>query len=819
MESFVLVALENTLYSYDKPFTYTIPQALAQEALPGCRVLVPFGIGNRRHIGIILSYCTVTSGKLAQKCKPIAAVLDRAPLLRYEQLQLAQWLAEQTFCTVYDAVRAMLPPGINRKLVQSFAAARPENEAALCETLSPQEKQLYDYLCTRSGYVKKENLCKTLGFAADAPHFAALTEKGLLFSNLDAVRGVQEASERMVRLSEPPVLLPKLTKKQQEVMALLTELGSASIREICYFTGLTPAVVAALEKKELVTLYDRARLRSPKAAHTNEAAAGEIQLTFAQQLCFENLKVQYNAGGGTALLFGVTGSGKTQVYLRLIDHILAQGKGVIVMVPEIALTPQLLSLFYGRYGKNAAVFHSGLSAGERADEWQRVQKGEAKIALGTRSAVFAPLESIGLIILDEEQEHTYKSEQTPRYAAKEVARFRAAAHGALVLLASATPSIETYAAAVNGKIGLVTLEERYGSAVLPEVITVDMNAEQVMGHTPILSSVLTQALEETLAAGHQAILLMNRRGFNTFCVCRACEQVVSCPNCSISMTYHSANGRMMCHYCGHSREFTTVCDSCGKGEIRFSGSGTQRIETELAQQLPNARVLRMDMDTTSGRYAHETKLEQFRNKEFDILLGTQMVAKGLDFPAVTLVGVISADQQLYNDDYRSLEQTFSLLTQVVGRSGRGEHAGRAIVQTMTPENPVLRLAAKQDYRAFYDTEIRIRKAMTYPPYCDLCVLGFAGENEDVTRDAAKAAFALLTALGAADYPDVKLIVLGPMPARIAKVNSKYRFRLILKCRNSPRFRALIAQLLKTLGGRNDFRALNIWANMNPKDAL
>jgi len=819
MEPFVLVALENTLYSYDKPFTYAVPPELAQEALPGCRVTVPFGIGNRQHIGMILSYCTVKSGKLAQKCKPIAAVLDRAPLLRCEQLQLAQWLAEQTFCTVYDAVRAMLPPGLNRRLVQSFAAAHPEDEAAQCAALSSPEKQLYEYLCGRNGYVKKENLCKTLGFAADVPYFDSLAEKGLLFSNLDAVRGVQDASERMVRLSEPPTLMPKLTKKQQEVITLLTEVGSASVREVCYFTGLTPAVTAALEKKGLVAIYDRVRLRSPQPAHTRAEAAAEIRLTFAQELCYEKLKVQYNAGGGTALLFGVTGSGKTQVYLRLIDHILAQGKGVIVMVPEIALTPQMLSLFYGRYGKNAAVFHSGLSAGKRADEWLRVQKGEAKIALGTRSAVFAPLEHIGLIILDEEQEHTYKSEQTPRYSAKEAARFRAAAHGALVVLASATPSIETYAAAVNGKIGLAVLEERYGNAVLPEVITVDMKAEQIMGHMPVLSGVLTQALEETLIAGHQAILLINRRGFNTFCVCRACEQVVTCPHCSISMTYHSANGRMMCHYCGHSREFTTVCGSCGKGEIRFSGYGTQRIETELSHLLPHARVLRMDMDTTSGRYAHETKLEQFRSKEFDILLGTQMVAKGLDFASVTLVGVISADQQLYNDDYRSLEQTFSLLTQVVGRSGRGEHAGRAVIQTLTPENPVIRLAAKQDYRAFYETEIRIRKAMTYPPYCDLCVLGLAGENEDVTRGAAKAAFELLTALCAGDYPDVKLIVLGPMPARIAKVNSKYRFRLILKCRNSPRFRALIAQLLKTLGSRNDFRALNIWANMNPKDAL
>ncbi len=814
-ERYALVAVESTVYSFDKAFSYRVPDALLEQTQPGCRVLVSFGRGNKKCIGMVLA---LTEQAEHESCKPIAAVLDQAPLLQSELLQLAAFLSEQTFCTLYEAVRAMLPPGINQKLVRSFAAIAP-GDVRDTQPLTAQEQELYDYLLKRGGYVKKESLYKALGYAQDAPFLDTLLTKGRLYSNSDAVNGVQEASTRMVRLNEDAPAVT-LTKKQQEVIDLLHDIGSASVKEICYFTGLTPAVTLALEKKGVVTVYQQLRVRRPKAEFDAQAEQCEILLTPEQQACYENLFKQYETGGGSSLLFGVTGAGKTQVYLRLIDEICARGKTAIVMVPEIALTPQMLSLFYRRYGTLVAVVHSALSAGERADEWRRMRGGDARIVLGTRSAIFAPVENLGLIIMDEEQEHTYKSEQTPRYTVKDVARFRGAYHKALTVYASATPSVESFAAAKAGKYSLNTLKSRYGSAVLPEVVTVDMKQEQQLpGQSPALSSVLLQALEHTLAEGHQAILLINRRGFNTFCACRACDHVISCPYCSVSMTYHTANNRLMCHYCGFSREFSNLCDSCGKPQVRYAGFGTQRIETELEQLLPDARILRMDMDTTSGRYAHESKLEQFRKQEFDILLGTQMVAKGLDFENVTLVGVISVDQQLYNGDFRSLEQTFSLLTQVVGRSGRGKYPGKALIQTLTPENPIIQLAAKQDYEAFFNTEIRIRKQMIYPPYCDLCVIGFACEQEDRARAAAHYALDRLSALNAADYPEQKLIILGPMPARIAKVSNKYRFRLIIKCKNTAGLRRMIAALLKELGSQSSLNGITIYADMNPKEAI
>lgn len=812
---FAKVAVEQTLYSFDQAFTYAVPAHLSAAVLPGCRVLVPFGKGNKTRIGMVLETLPESD---TNKCKLIAAVLDAAPLLYQEQLQLAVYLSRQTFCTLYDALRAMLPPGINQRLVFAYSALpAPQDAPQLCA----QEEQIYSYLLEHGGYHKQEAVCRKLGFNADVPYFEILRKKGYLSVNTDVRQGVQDATRRMVRLCDESeaAALPKLTQKQTEIIKVLRDVGCASVREVCYFTGFTPAVVLALEKKGIVTVYDITHPRSPGIRYEQSAEQNPIVLTKEQENCFQGLYNQYNLGGGTALLFGVTGSGKTQVYLRLLDAVLEQDKGAIVMVPEIALTPQMLALFYSRYGKKVAVFHSGLSAGERADEWRRVKNGEAQIALGTRSAVFAPLKAIGLIILDEEQEHTYKSEQAPRYATKDVARFRASYHKALVLLASATPSVESFAAAQNGNYSLYTLRQRYGEAILPEVVTVDMKEEAgITAQSPVFSRYLLDKLREALAQKRQAILLINRRGYHTFCVCRSCSHVISCPYCSISMTYHTANNRLMCHYCGYTRPFSSVCDVCQSPDVRYSGYGTQRIETELAEALPEARILRMDMDTTSGRYAHETKLEQFRQKEFDILLGTQMVAKGLDFENVTLVGVISVDQQLYNDDYRSLEQTFSLLTQVVGRAGRGQYPGEAVLQTETPENPIIRFAARQDYEAFYKTEIRIRKMMTYPPYCDICVLGFACEEEGKAKAASKLALELLTRYNTEEYSHLKLIVLGPLPARIAKVSNKYRFRLLIKCRANQSLREMVAHILKEIGAIPAFGSVNVWADINPKDS-
>lgn len=807
------VAVENVNCTFDKAYDYSIPQQLEGKALVGCRVAVPFGKGSKMRVGIITRLTDSTDSK---RIKSISAVLDEAPLLSNEMLELARWMSEQTFCTYYEAVKAMLPVGINHKIIRSFCAVPGIDETRLGE-LSADERQVYDYLLSRSGYVKPENFLKTLGFDISTDIPERLMHLGLLAANDDAVRNIGDNNVKMVRLSET-VEDVTLTKKQNEVVKVLEDIGSVSIKELCYFTGYTPSVVSALEKKGVVECYEREELRSFVSrynAHSNYDS-GEIKLTDEQQTAYDGLLNDYKKEKGiTALLYGVTGSGKTSVYLKLIDDVLSDGKNVIVMVPEISLTPQTLSVFHSRYGDSVAVFHSALSAGERTDEWKRVKKGDARIVIGTRSAVFAPLENIGLIIIDEEQEHTYKSEQTPRYNAKSVARFRTAWHGGLTLLASATPSVESFAAAKSGKYSFYELKNRYGNAVLPQVVTVDLRNEQ-QSENHELSRELIKELNKNKKDGKQSIVLINRRGYNTFVSCTSCGEVVTCPNCSISMTYHSANGRLMCHYCGYSVSFTQECPSCHKPALRYAGFGTQRIEDEIEKAVPGARIMRMDTDTASSRFAHEECLNAFARGDYDILVGTQMVAKGLDFEKVTLAAVVSVDQQLYNDDFRSLERTFSLLTQVVGRSGRGKHPGKAIIQTLTPENEVIRLAASQDYDAFFATEIRMRKLMIYPPFCDICVIGFSGADEIKTRVASQRALDKIKELSESEYRDEKLIVLGPLPARVPKVNKKFRYRLIIKCRNTKGFRSMIAEVLKSFYGDSKFSSVSVYADMNPE---
>ncbi|MBP5618357.1 MAG: primosomal protein N', partial [Clostridia bacterium] len=505
------------------------------------------------------------------------------------------------------------------------------------------------------------------------------------------------------------------TQKQKAVTDLLAEVGAASIKEIGYFTGVTSAVVSALEKKGDLVTFDEEVYRTDVVEEAADPAP--ITLTPEQQEAFDGLLALTKENKGqTALLYGVTGSGKTQVFLRLVDEVVAEGRGAIVMVPEIALTPQTLSLFRRRYGGRVAAFHSAMSLGRRLDEWKRVRDGQALVAVGTRSAVFAPFRDLGLILMDEEQEHTYKSESSPRYHARDVARFRAAWHKCLLVPASATPSVETFSLAKSGRCALFTLRERYGGARLPQVHTVDMRQEMREGNVSPFSRTLIMRLGETLEAGCQAILLLNRRGHHTVVTCAACGHVMTCPHCSISLTYHSDNNRLMCHTCGYSAPFVSKCPECGAAQIKYAGVGTQRAERELKEQFPEARVLRMDADSTMARRAYEEKLTAFAKGEYDILLGTQMIEMGLDFPRVTLVGVLGADGALYSEDYHSFERTFSLLTQVIGRSGRGDDEGLAVVQSLSPDNEIIELAARQDYDAFYEQEILTRKVMIYPPY-------------------------------------------------------------------------------------------------------
>ena len=813
------VAVENTAYSFDKLFDYLIPEELAEKVKPGCRVLVSFGHGSKKRQGFVFSVSEYSETE-RPKLKKISEVLDETPLLSDEMINLASFIADRTFCTLFDAVKAILPSGIYLRVIETFMV-QPEYLDEDPTDISAEEKQILDYLRKKDKLVNDEKIYKDLGLSPETQLVKNLYNKGILLRNVDTHRRINDATVKIVSLAEDYIndeeFMVGLTQKQKSVVELIKNIGSATSKEISYYTGVAQAVIENLHKKGILVYDDMPVYRTPAAMRNTPRNNDPITLSQMQTEAYEKLcTLRDKDEAAAALLFGVTGSGKTKVYMKLIDDVVGQDKGVIVLVPEISLTPQLLNMFYARYGEKVAVIHSGLSQGERLDEWKRIAKGEATIAVGTRSASFAPVKNLSMIIVDEEHEGSYKSEMTPRYHAKDIARFRCAYNNALLLLASATPSVESFAYAKSGRYELIELTERYSKTGLPEVYTVDVSEKENMGGMQTISVPLAQEIGENLENGQQTILLINRRGYNTFVACSKCKSVAYCPNCSISLTYHTANDRLMCHYCGYSEKIRTTCNECGGDAIRFSGFGTQKVEQELEVLFPDARILRMDADTTSAKNSHEKSFRLFADGEYDIMVGTQMVAKGLNFPDVTLVGVISVDQQLYNDDFRSTERTFDLLTQVVGRSGRGEKTGRAVIQTLAPDNSVIELAADQDYKAFYDAEINIRKAMVYPPFCDICVVSFASVSENFAKNAARYFFEKVKEKIREKYTQEKVIVLGPVAPKLSKINNSHRERLIIKCRNSSNFRNLISESLKEfLQNKYYSGKVTAYVDMNP----
>lgn len=806
------IAVENTAYSFDMLYNYLVPERLKDEVKPGCRVMIRFGSSKNERQGVVFSLDEVREeGKL----KEIIAVLDKAPLLNNEALLLAKWLRERTFSTYYDSAKVQLPTGINLKIQTKYISLTGKQDET--ETLDEISRKIYDFLEEKGEYVSRDDLISIFELDEKTKILDKMVSEGFLVRNYDTIRRVGDATEKMVRLcADDETLEGKFTPKQKSIINLLKDVGSASVKEVCYFTGTTGAVIKTLNSRGIVEIFDIEKYRKPEVRMTAENADRKIDLTEEQQIAYDNMIEKYHNGGGCSLLFGVTGSGKTSVYIKLIDTVIKEKKGVIVMVPEISLTPSLLALFKGRYGDNVAAFHSGLSVGERYDEWKRVKNGDALIAVGTRSAVFAPFDNLGLIIMDEEQEHTYKSEQSPRFHARDVAKFRASYNNALLVLASATPSMESYTYAKNNRYSLEKLTKRYGNAILPQVTVVNMRQERKNGNKYSISSPLLEELEKNLKEGYQSILLINRRGFNTFASCDECGHVRVCPSCSVSLSYHRDNGRLMCHYCGYSEIMDKNCPECHKPAVRFSGSGTQKIEDEIKELLPEARVVRMDTDSTMSRYAHEDKLSAFAKGEYDILLGTQMVAKGLDFAKVTLVGVLLADQELNGDDFMSSERAFDLLTQVVGRAGRGDTKGRAIIQTINPDNSIINMAKRQDYEAFYDNEIYIRKFMVYPPFCDICAINFSGEKEYEVLSSSRCFLFGIQEATKETYKDVKVIVLGPMSPRISKINNKYRYRIIVKCRNTKAFRLMMDDLLIRFSKNREFKNVSVSIDINPE---
>lgn len=807
------VAIEKVGYHFDKEYTYLIPKELENDVVKGCRIIVPFGNGNATRQGIVLSIEPLNEN--VGGIKSIVAVLDEAPLINDELLNMAKTMKDIYFCTYYEAFKVILPIGMNFKFIELYSA-----NVKCIEPLERHsiENNIIEYLNKHKKPVKRDKLIKDLNLHNNIKLIANMVNLGYIKTHKESVRKVNDAKLKMVCLKSTNLFNDniKLSKKQREVCELLQSEGATSAKDLCYVLNISESVIKSLLNKGIVNEFEKEIYRNPINDKLYNFNIENIILNEEQRKVYNSLHNDYIKGDAVvSLLYGVTGSGKTSVFMKLVDDVYKDKKGIIVMVPEISLTPKLIELFKSRYGESVAVFHSSLSLGERLDEWKRVNNGLATIVIGTRSAVFAPLKNIGLIVLDEEHEYTYKSDFSPRFHAKDIANIRINYHKGLLVLCSATPLIEDYYKANNGKYSLYKLSSRYGGATLPAVEVVDMNSEREKGNHSLFSSRLIQELHNNVINGNQSILLLNRRGYNTFVSCRMCGNVVACPNCSVSMTYHRINNKLICHYCGYSVNYIEECPVCHERELSYKGLGTQRIEEELKTIIPSSRVLRLDADSTTEKFFYEKELKSFSRGEYDIMIGTQMVAKGLDFPNVKTVGVLLADQSLYNQDYRSYEKTFSLLTQVVGRAGRGKLKGKAIIQTFTPENSIISLAASQNYDKFYEDELKMRKVLLYPPFADICIVGFVCSEEIKTVCASKEFFNMFKKNAMRDYKNLPLRILGPSPASIVKINDKYRYKIIIKFRNSKMFRQLMSETIIIFNKDKRFKGVSVFVDINP----
>ena len=811
------IAVSAANFAIDKPYSYFIPENIALR--PGMRVQVPFGRSNRAAEGVVLAVEEGEQGAL----KAITCALDKEPILSDTMLRLAAFLQQRYFCTFYEAVRTMLPAGLWFQTKDSYA---------LTEDLSWQEKMPKDVHAAAilqmlqdcggccDGSVLQEAVADAEAFDKAVKY---LLRKKWISAQRDFSQRTNDKTEKIATLAVPTetahayaVARPKSAAMQRSVLELICAVGSAPVKEICYYTGAKPATVKRLAELGYLELTEKPILRCREIRPAQ--ISGELILNEAQQTVFDNLCAQLEGKDpGKALLYGVTGSGKTSVYIRLIRKCLDAQQQAMLLVPEIALTPQLLGLLAAYFGDQVAVLHSSLPATERYDQWKRIRSGEAGVVVGTRSAVFAPCKKLKLIILDEEQEHSYKSENAPRYDAREVALWRGAKEKALVLLGSATPSVETMFYAKSGIYQLYTLKERYNGKPLPKVEIVDMRQEPKMGNDLSVSYSLQDAIGQTCQAGKQTILFLNRRGNSRALVCVDCRESPECPRCNARLTYHSANERLMCHYCGYSQRAATRCPKCD-GALKRVGTGTQKVQQELESVFPGMQIQRMDTDTVSAVNTHEKILEKFKQEKIPVLLGTQMVAKGLNLPDVTLVGVLDADLSLYTDNYRAAETTFNMLTQVVGRAGRGDTAGRAMVQTMVPEHRIITLAAQQDYDGFYDLEIQLRKMQKRPPFGDLATVTFTGEDEGkLMRGAVKFRDSLLACLQQPEYQASGCAVLGPAPCPVPKINYNYRYRLTLQGRMDKNLRLLVAHLLRQFSQDRENRGVSAFVDVNGYD--
>ncbi len=791
------LAVQAATYAIDKAYDYLLPDELPGRV--GCRVLVPFGRGNRLSEGVILS---LRQEVPAKPLKAVRSLLDDEPVVTEKELRLALWMSRRYFCTFYDALHTILPAAVWYRYREIWSLRQP-----VLTPDAPEREQAVARLL-QDGPLAEDKLCQALG--DDIPPLLRRMEKaGTLTHTTEQQKKVRDKVVTFASLCVPAEQAADLagrSAKRREVVSFLAQNGETALHDLRYFTGAAKKTVDDLCRLGAVSLREQEEYRISEKQYAVKAT--DIALNDEQQRVCDALLAQIDRGeAGVTLLQGVTGSGKTMVYIRLAQLLLERGKSVMILVPEIALTPQMMARFTAYFGDRVALLHSGLRMTERYDQYKRIRRGEARIVLGTRSAVFAPLVDLGLIIVDEEQEGSYESENAPCYHARDVAKYRCAQEGARLLLGSATPTVETAWHAERGDYGLLELRQRFNRQALPRVIVADLRHELRQGRSTIISQPLYDELQKNMAAGEQSILFLNRRGSSRQLLCPQCSYVPECPRCSVYLTYHSANDRLMCHYCGFSQPAPERCPDCG-GALKHIGFGTQRVEEELHELFPDTEVLRMDADTVSA--GHEALLRQFEERRVPILLGTQMVAKGLDFENVTLVGVLSADLSLYVDHYRAAERTFNLLTQVVGRAGRGAKAGRAVIQTYTPENDVIRAAAAQDYERFYRSEVQLRRLRRDPPFADQFIITVSGgEENDVRRAVGLLRDGLSAAVKKPPYADMGLELIGPAPAPVVRVNGSYRYRLLLLGENNAQVRGLLSSFMRAFAQRPENRRLHI----------
>ena len=808
----VRVAVDTTALAADKAYDYLVPSHLSHVQV-GHRVLVPFGIGNTLKEAIVISFPDTSDYK---KLKYIDAILDKEPVLNEHGMKLAYFVRDRSYATFYSVVKAMVPAGYWYKGKKIYERSPQFDANMLSKTCAGREPLLavIAYLAANDEELSQEKLSEIMDSPLTPSLLNELKTAQIISEKTDIRPQVNEKSKKLYSLSELGYEAFSQNTiggtMRNRVAEFLFSVGKASVKEIGYYTDASVSTVSTMVKKGLLDLCEEEVLRVPTSVSPQPKA--EICLNDAQKEAFLGLsKLSDRNDAACALLHGVTGSGKTLVYIELLKHVSAQGKNGIVLVPEISLTPQLLGRFYAQFEGRVAVIHSALSVGERYDEWRRIRRGDVDVVIGTRSAVFAPIEDLGLIVIDEEHEHTYRSESMPRYHAVDAAKYRCKLDRALLLLGSATPSIESMYKAQSGVYAYYRLDERYGGAHMPQVIVSDTKKAFQNGMPGVIGPELYERLSDVLQKGEQAILLVNRRSMGKHLVCMDCGSILMCPNCSVALKYHMTNGRVICHQCGYSAKLPDGCDECCGTKLESVGIGTQLVENTLQELFPEAGIIRMDSDTTSGKNAHEKLLSAFADGKSQILLGTQMIAKGLDFENVTLSAVVDADAILYSGDWRGSEQAFSMMLQLTGRAGRGRKAGAAVIQTATPQNFVIEAAKRQDYMMFYSDEIEMRHDLKQPPFSKMVTFTVSGSiDHDAFQAARRVRSELEYRIRSAGLP---IDILGPAPAAIQKLNNIYRYCITLRGRDSREMRDIVWEILLTYD-RKKYGKTTVYADGN-----